>query len=178
MKNQHKETVTMQSTPKRKPGRPRRNEIETRLEAYQKLDSQILADHETYLEIDVSTPLLPKQTMLVDKVDYERFKSMLVGRFTARTSGFANAIIAGMNTRNKHGEFNISASYVHSMICKGNGYLWHRNGNMLDNRRKNLETDIPLQTSTVGLGERKSELCDDKPHVFIGLNSLELTDWA
>lgn len=90
--------------------------------------------------------------MLLDKVDYERFKSMLVGRFITRTTNSpANAIIACVNIRNKHGDFNISASYVHSIICKDKGYLWHRNANMLDNRRENLETDIPLQVSTVGI---------------------------
>ena len=84
----------MPNTPlKRRPGRPCKSEIEAREEAFRRLDAQITTEHETYLEIDVSTPLIPNQTMLVDKVDYERFKSMLVGRFVARTTNSpANAM--------------------------------------------------------------------------------------
>ena len=134
-----------------KPGRPRKSDVETNTLQHLKLDPQLIADHGSYLELDISTPFHPQQHMLIDKVDYERLKYMSVGQFTARaTTSPTNSIIVAVNTRDKKGKFNASASFVHTLICKGNGYRWHRDSNLLNNRRNNLETDIPLQTSTVG----------------------------
>ncbi len=135
----------------RKPGRPRKDEIEERLVVYTLHDKQVLKEHDTWLEIDVSTPTQPNQVMKIDKVDYESFRSDLVGRFFCKPSSYHdNQPVAYVHVRIKEGGFNTSPNLVHSLICKHRGYLWHRNNDPLDNRRSNLETNLPLQTSTVG----------------------------
>jgi hypothetical protein len=135
----------------RKPGRPRKDEIEDRIAIYTKHDEQIQQEHDTWLEIDISTPTLPDQVMKIDKVDYEALKTALAGRFIARISAtFDNQPIAFVHPRNKEGTFNSNPNYVHNLICKHRGFLWHRNTDQLDNRRANLETNLPIQESTVG----------------------------
>ncbi|MDF7826722.1 hypothetical protein P4B35_22020 [Pontiellaceae bacterium B12227] len=135
----------------RKPGRPRKDEIQERLAIYTQHDEQILKEHDTWLELDISTPSLPHQILKIDKPDYEALKTDLAGRFIARISAaFNNQPLAYVHTRNKDGKFGATPSYVHNLICKHRGFLWHRNGDQLDNRRANLETNIPMQTSTVG----------------------------
>jgi hypothetical protein len=136
---------------KRRPGRPRKNEIEERLSLHTRLDSQILLEHDTYLEIDISTPTLCDQIMKIDKVDYERIRSEEAGRFFAKPSSYHGMSPAAfVNTRKKDGEFLANATYVHNLVCRGKGYLWHRNADLLDNRRENLETELPIQSSTIG----------------------------
>ena len=136
---------------KRKPGRPRKDAIEKHLALLAQHDEQILREHNTWLEIDISTPLFPERIMKIDKVDYERLKSELVGSFFASASTSLNNVpVAVVNTRKKDGQFNAVPSCVHHLICKGKGYIRHRSGDLLDNRRANLETDTPLQVSTVG----------------------------
>ena len=143
---------------KRRPGRPRKNEIEERLSLHTRLDSQIQKEHDTYLEIDISTPTLHDQKMKIDKVDYERIRSEEAGRFFARHSSIHGmAPAAFVNTRKKDGEFSASASYVHNLVCRGKGYLWHKNADLLDNRRENLETELPIQSSTIGLNKTANE---------------------
>lgn len=138
----------------RRPGRPRKHEIEQSLSIYTLNDTQVLKEHDTYLEVDISSPGLSEQIMKIDKVDYERLKREQVGRFFAKPSSYHNgALVAFVNTRKKNGEFYANASYVHNLICRNKGYLWHSNSDLLDNRRDNLETDIPLQSSTVGLSQ-------------------------
>lgn len=137
--------------PTRKPGRPRKNEVEERISIFSKHDEQLIKEHDTWMEIDVSTPALPDQIMKIDKVDYESLKSDLVGRFFAKTSSaHSNTPVAFVHTRTKDNKFQSAPNYVHNLICKHRGFLWHRNSDMLDNRRANLENNIPLQTSTVG----------------------------
>ena len=66
---------------------------------------------DTWLKLDISTPSLPNQIMKLDKVDYERLKSDLVGRFFARESTrFNNHPIPLVHTRIKDGRFHATAS--------------------------------------------------------------------
>ncbi len=135
----------------RKPGRPRKSEIEGHLAILAKHDQQIRQEHDTWLEIDISTPAHPDTVMKIDKVDYERLKNEHVGRFFVSSSTGSNSgPVAVANTRKKDGRFYEAPSCVHDLICKGKGFIRHRNGDPLDNRRANLETDTPLQASTVG----------------------------
>ena len=102
---------------RKKPGRPRKSQLEAYAEEHLKLDAQIITDHGTYLELDISTPFHPDQSMLIDKVDYERLRSMNVGRFIARpATSPTTGLAAAVNTRNKNNEVNASASYVLSLI--------------------------------------------------------------
>jgi hypothetical protein len=141
-----------------RPGRPRKNEIEERLASYTLHDEQVIEEHDTWLEIDVSTPTLPDQIMKIDKVDYEVLKRELAGRFFSKVSTqFDNQPTACVHSRNKDGGFNMTPNYVHSLICKHRGFLWHRNSSLLDNRRNNLETNLPLQSSTVGICKPQPE---------------------
>ena len=154
------------------------DKMEAILHAYDGLTNKIISQKDASLEIDISTPFYPDQVMLIDRVDYETLLSPDMGRITARAaSSPIQGIVATVNTKTAGKKFKLSSTYVHSLLCEGRGYLWHKNGNMLDNRRENLETDIPLQTSTVGLKSPGSDLIShgNKPHVFIDLLSSQPT---
>ncbi len=43
-----------------------------------------------------------------------------------------SGIVATINTLGTGKKFKQASSYVHTLICEGRGYLWHRNGNLLD----------------------------------------------
>ena len=106
--------------------------------------NNIVATHDTYYEIDISTPFLPEQTMLIDKSDFEALMRKRIGRIMAKpTTSPIKGIVAAANTLSAQKKYKLSASYIHSLICEGQGYLWHRNGDLLDNRKSNLVTDLP-----------------------------------
>lgn len=125
--------------------------MEAVLNAYGQITNTIIQEHDTYMEVDISNSFYPDQTLLIDKEDYEMLMNPDMGRITARaTQSPIAGIVATLNTRAATGKFKLSSTYVHSLLCEGRGYLYHRNANLLDNRRENLETDIPWEIPIKG----------------------------
>ena len=101
-------------------------------------ENLVIADHNDWLEIDVSTAKFPDARMKIDKDYWDAIKSALPHRIyamkTSRTGAFAATTMGGRTT------------FIHSLIMgfeKGGVTIKHINYDRLDNRRANLRRVIP-----------------------------------
>ena len=96
---------------------------------FKKQSNTILADHDTWLEVDISTPKHPDTVMLVDKADWDEFLLSEGGRVHAFPNG-ANTY-ARFNKRGRSYQF-------HRWLMGNPVEVDHINHSGLDNRRINL----------------------------------------
>lgn len=97
----------------------------------------ILKEHETYLEIDVSTPKFPNSIMLIDKKDWPLISRN--NRVSVGSNG-SNILYANCGVGNNRGR-------VHRKLFPNSDQVDHVNHNTLDNRRINLR---PCTKNLVG----------------------------
>lgn len=95
--------------------------------------NNILADHGTWLEVDVSTKTHPNAVMKIDKADWKNLRSVYKGR--------AIAFSSGGRTRGLYAQCRVGKLHarVHRLICDTQFKdIDHINHDGLDNRKENL----------------------------------------
>lgn len=127
-------------------------------------DEQVVDVGDTYVKLRV--PGFDGQTMyesFIDLYDYGRMSVIVgfkLGSFYVRQ--FSGYPVLAANKTQKNGEYNNSATYVHTVITDKLGFRHFKNGNTLDCRRTNLATDSDLRTEVppelIGEDRAQSEI--------------------
>jgi len=129
-----------------------------------KRENKILVEHDTWLEIDVSTKKYPEAVMFIDKDDWERLQNIENrGRICAvRQSPGDNTLYAHCSIN----DVKPKMKQVHRLILPGDHKETdHENHNGLDNRRSNLKACTKRQNQSNRLNQGVSEyvgVCWDK----------------
>jgi len=121
-----------------------------------KRENKILVEHDTWLEVDVSTQKYPDAVMFIDKDDWERLQNIENrGRISAVRGNpsdntlYASCQINGVKQKLKR---------VHRLILPGDHKETdHINHNGLDNRRSNLKACTGRQNQSNRLNQGVSE---------------------
>jgi len=119
-------------------------------------ENKILVEHDTWLEVDVSTTKHPEAVMFIDKDDWERLQNIENrGRISAvRGNPSDNTLYAQCHIN----DVKPKSKLVHRLILPGDHKETdHINHNGLDNRRSNLKACTGRQNQSNRLNQGVSE---------------------
>lgn len=102
--------------------------------------NKIIAEYDTHIEVDVSTPTHTVAVMKISRADWEYIKSLGVGRANAYRLNEHSCLYVATRIKQKF-------TAVHRLLFPNAVRLDHANGDGLDNRRENIRVCTAAQNS-------------------------------